>query len=1137
MQRTAEGLLLSATDLARGLACRHATELERALAEGRRAGPTGFDPQLALLQARGLAHEQAYLEHLRQHGLEVVELGDEADSANLLGVLRRGAGAVVQAPLAAGRWRGRADVLLRVEEPSALGAFSYEAVETKLAQRTRGGTVLQLALYSDLLGELLGREPERMHVVRPENDFALESFRVADFRAYYRFVRGRFEAIVAAPPTETYPRPVAHCDVCRWWQDCDRRRHQDDHLCLVAGLRANQIDELERQGFATLEGWAESPTALVETPRRGHRDGYARAHGQARIQLRGRREGAPRHELLPVEPGHGLSALPAPSPGDLFFDFEGDPFVPGGGLEYLLGVVAPDAHGQLEHHAFWALDRKAEKSAFEAFVDFVKARREAWPDLHLYHFSPYEPAALQRLMSRHGTRETEIDDLLRGERFVDLLAVTRRGLRASVERYSLKALEPFSDYVRSVDLPAAGTALRRVAAALTFGTVSELTAADRERVANYNRDDCLSTRALRDWLEERRTELVASGAALERPPLEQGAASAEVAERDAQVQEVFAALVAPLPADRGEWGPAEHARWLLAHLLGYLRREDKCAWWDFFRLHDLDFEEQLAERKTVAGLEFVGEVAGGTAQCPVHRYRFPPQEVAVDEGDPLHEVGGESVGSAHALDRVRGLLDIKKAKAARAVHPAAVLVFERVQPQPIDEALLALGRFVAEHGFEGTGPFRAARDLLLRYGPRRRETGPLRAADESSLEAARRLVLALDGGVLALQGPPGSGKTYTGARLIVELAKQGRRVGVTAVSHKVIRNLLEAALEAAREDGFELAAVAKVSEKSSAVTEGLTEATSLDVQAELAAGKIVGGTTWLWAREEWAEALNVLFVDEAGQQSLAHALAAARSARNLVLLGDPQQLEQPQRGAHPEGAEVAALVHWLDGHPTMPLDRGLFLDVTWRLAPRICAFTSELFYEGRLQPRPELASQRLTGPPPYAGSGLFFVPVAHTGNSSHAPEEVEEIAQLVATLCAPGVTWADAQGAVRPVTLEDVLVVAPYNAQVQALLGRLPAGARVGTVDKFQGQEAPVVIYSLTSSSAEDAPRGKSFLYNPNRLNVATSRARAACFVVGAPRLFEPECHTPEEMRWVNAFCRLRELAVELPPPGHRSEP
>jgi uncharacterized protein len=259
--------------------------------------------------------------------------------------------------------------------------------------------------------------------------------------------------------------------------------------------------------------------------------------------------------------------------------------------------------------------------------------------------------------------------------------------------------------------------------------------------------------------------------------------------------------------------------------------------------------------------------------------------------------------------------------------------------------------------------------------------------------------------------------------------------------------------------------------------------------------------------------------------SLANVLAVAQSARSLVLLGDPQQLEQPQRGSHPDGTDVSALEHLLGEHLTLPPDRGVFLGTTWRLHPAICAFTSELFYEGRLRSFETLRRQEILGDTAFGGAGLWHVPVEHEGNQNASHEEVDAVASLVAELTDGGTSWRDKEGVVRRVDLRDILVVAPYNAQVAALLERLPSGARVGTVDKFQGQEAPIVIYSMATSSPEEAPRGMEFLYSLSRLNVATSRARCACILVANPRLFEPECRTPRQMKLANAFCRYLEMA------------
>ena len=381
-----------------------------------------------------------------------------------------------------------------------------------------------------------------------------------------------------------------------------------------------------------------------------------------------------------------------------------------------------------------------------------------------------------------------------------------------------------------------------------------------------------------------------------------------------------------------------------------------------------------------------------------------------------------------------------------------------------------------------------------------------------------RIGLGLDGQVLAVQGPPGTGKTYAAAKLIRALLDAGKRVGVTALSHAVIRHVLE---------GVDRPALHKVSELPDEPPQGLVRLTTDNDAARdaLLSGEcsLVGGTAWLWAREDMREAVDVLVVDEAGQFSLANAVAAAPAAKSLVLLGDPQQLTQPTQATHPYGAGISALEHLIGEHDTVPADRGVFLGTTFRMHPDVTAFVSELSYEGRLDSAPGRERQAISGEGPLSGAGLRWTPVAHDGCSADSDEEAAAVASLAKDLLTR--SWTDEAGVERAMTEEDILVVAPFNAQVARLRAALPDGIRVGTVDKFQGQQAPVVVYSMASSSAADAPRGVEFLFDLHRFNVAISRAKALSIVVASPALLDAEVHTPEQLRAVNALCRYADEA------------
>ena len=1149
MQHESEGVRLSASDLANHLACRHLTCLDLNQALGRIPGPPRYDWQLAELETmreRGFQHEHAYIEELCRADLSM-EQAPRSRTATAQ-AMRRGADIIVQAALGSGRWSGRADILRRVEGRSQLGDWVYEVVDTKLSRETKAGTILQLCLYSDMVKEIQGTLPKRMHVVSPGTDpmqpFVAEIFRVQDYLAYYRLMRRKIEQAVEtdieADTPGTYPEPVPHCDICRWQIPCRGRRREDDHLSLVASLGRLHQRQIRDWSIDTLTAFAELPIPIPYRPRRGSIKVYETGREQARVQLEGRRQEAPRYELLQREGGRGLALLPAPSPGDIFFDLEGARFVGAQGFEYLFGWAEQDIAGHVQYHATWAFEPGAEhesfavqeRRVFEEFVDTVMVRWREHERLHIYHFAPYEPSALKRLMGRFATRGAELDRMLRAKLFVDLHTITRQALRASVEQYSLKDLEPFHDFTRDVELRQANDNRHRMERLLETGRRAEVTEEMRRIVEGYNRDDCVSTMRLRDWLEHIRGDLVKRGEEIPRPELTRGDPSEEVAEREAQVDALRTRLLEHIPDDDGERTPEQQAQWLLAYLLDWHRREAKSLWWEFFCLAEMPPDELQQEDKGLVGLKFAKRI-GGTKVAPVDRYKYDEQDTTILKGNKLYLPGEErKLGIVEHIDPIARMIEVKKRKDTADLHPEAL--YARSKPIPsitLEKSLSRLGKWVADNGIDTTGDHRAARDLLLAHSPRhcsgKEQTDPLRKANESAAEAAERLVLELDGGVLPIQGPPGTGKTHTGGRMICALIRAGKKVGITANSHSVIRNLIDAAVKAADREDLDLRCIQKISEMPEGEEWPVKQTKrNQDVLTALSRGEaqVGAGTAWLWSRAEFQSSVDVLFIDEAGQMSLANTLAVAQSADSLVLLGDPQQLDQPLQGSHPDGTDASALGHLLGEHQTMPEEKGLFLDETWRLHPSISRFTSELFYDNSLRARPGLDRQLLSGAGDLDGHGLRFLPVEHDGNQSASTEEADQVAILVHRLLGGGVSWTDHEGQPQVLSQNDILIVAPYNAHLAELRRRLP-DARIGTVDKFQGQEAPVVIYSMATSSAEDAPRGMEFLFNLNRLNVATSRARCVTILVCSPMLLEPDCQTPRQMRLANALCRYREMA------------
>jgi uncharacterized protein len=837
MMRTGETALLSASDLVGYLNCRHLTDLDVAVAAGRMHKPAAWDPLLEVLWQRGQLHERDYVKRLRDAGFTVLE------------AMRAGAEVIVQGAFLQQPWSGRTDILRRVRTPSVLGEWSYEVIDTKLARETKGGTVLQLCLYSDLLSVVQGRVPDYMHVVTPSSDFQPQTYRTAAFTAYYRRVKRGLEQSVNKHDSsefKTYPDPQDHCDICRWRVPCDERRRRDDHLCLVAGITKVQIAELKRHQVTTLAALANLPRPFPWKPERGSPQAYERSREQAKVQLLGRVTQQPFYETLPPAPGAGLARLPAPSAGDLFLDLEADPFVGENGLEYLFGYVSSSEQDELSYVADWALTAEEEKRAFERFIDFVMARWGRYRDLHIYHYSPYEPAALKRLMGRYATREDELDRMLRGQLFVDLHAIARQSIRASVESYTLKNLEPFYGYQRSTLLLDARRALARLQASLELNDPAGFTDEVRSVVQDYNRDDCVSTLRLRDWLEGIRATLIKQGASIARPASASPEPPEVLSERQLKVAALAERLTADVPAALAERTAEQQARWILAQTLDWHRRENKSVFWELYRLSDLPTEDLADERAALCGLTFVASV-GGTARAPVHRYSFPPQETEIRGGETLYAAGGANFGKAEAISLEQRTIDIKKRLDTATTHAEAVFAHDSFPTDILADALLRIGEHIAEHAMTGTGCYRAARDLLMRRPPDIRGQ-PVRIPGETALASALRIASQLTGGVLPIQGPPGAGKTYTASQMICALVASGARVGITANSHKVIRNLLDKVVEVANGQGIQVRCIQKVSDK----TEDSDSIRCVKKNEEVFTGlrgsvNVAAGTAWLWA--------------------------------------------------------------------------------------------------------------------------------------------------------------------------------------------------------------------------------------------------------------------------------------------------
>lgn len=1132
-------VVYAASDLNDYLACPHRVALNlRALVSG--GAPLDEDPTLALITRLGREHELRVLESMERDGVSVARVPEGDDTlrglldavAATADAMAAGVEAIYQASFLDTGWTGRADFLLRTDVPSDLGPWSYDVADTKLAIREKPQFLVQLCMYADLVAAVQGVLPRRVRALFGDGTRA--EYDPRHYVAYVRAAKRRFTAAVDALDAAAVPERVSACEQCAWAARCDGERRRVDHLSLVAGMRRDQTKRLVASGIATLARLATAPADA--RPARIAAQTFANLQRQATLQLHQRTTGALRYELLAPREARGFAALPQPADGDVYFDMEGDPLYEAGkGLEYLFGAFVPDAAEQ-PYRAFWGENRDAERRAFETFVDWLVRHRAVHPHAHVYHYASYEKTALRRLAMRHGSREDEVDELLRGEVLVDLYGVVKGALAQSQEGYSIKKLESFYGFARSAEVRKGDQSI------VAFEEyLRDRDPATRDDIVRYNEEDCVSTHRLHAWLLRLRDEARAEFEdelpfRAQRDPRERTAEEiAADAARDALQRRLL------------DGTPPESPRALLAHLLAYHRREDKPVWWALF-----DRYEHAAD------LSFVdddGDALGGLEPCaehppeepqrrnarPTYTYRFPVQQHKVGLGGFLDPDRRDAPAlEVVALDEDAQLVQLKKWPATP--HPRALVPGGPIQTGAQRTAL----RRLADAELDGTlrTRYSAAWDILHRTPPR--ITGLL---DGARVQPAMRpgaeaidpadvadLARRLDRSALVVQGPPGSGKTYVGAHVVAALLAAGKRVGVTSTSHRAINNLLHAIEDAVAERGTAFRGVKKCDKTNAdspfASKRARSFVESVEKNAPFAEYDLVAGTAWLFAREDLAP-VDYLVIDEAGQVALADALAMATNADNVILLGDPLQLAHVSQGTHPEGSGASVLEHLLGEFDTIPEDRGVFLDRTFRMHPALCEFVSTMVYHGRLCSAASCAAQRIDAPW-FAGAGLRYYPVEHDANTQSSEEEANAVEAIVGGLV--GGTFTDRHGVARTLGVADVLVVSPYNAQVRLLKRRLRArfgdAVRVGTVDKFQGQEAAAVIYSLATSSADDAPRGADFLFEENRFNVAISRGRALAVLVCSPRLLETRCSTVEQLRAVAAFCAFAEAAGSEPLPG-----
>lgn len=1103
------------------------------------------DPEDALmsrLAQKGYEHEDLQESAFLNSGKQVVKITSKGQQAldDTVQAMNDGVDVIVQAYLQLDQFSGYADFLVKVPGASNLGDYHYEVWDTKLAGSVKPKFLMQLCCYAEMLQVIQGVLPKTITVALGNNE--KETFETVLYFAYYQQLKKQFLAAQSNFDPNSRPDPFDSYSYLNWSQYASRLLEESDHVSLVANIRRSQVQKLEKAGITTLSQLATS--SLTEVPKLS-REVFTRLKKQAKLQIDSHGLEQPKYEVLTENFEQdsnaeltGLSSLPPHSPYDVFFDIEGFPLVEGG-LEYLWGATYYESDGARTFRDFWAHNEDEEKKAFEGFIKWVYKRWRKDPSMHIYHYASYEVSACRRLMGRYGVCEQEVDDLLRNQVFVDLYKVVKNGLIIGEPKYSIKNVEHLYRPKRDTEVGTGGDSV------VVYDQWRELNALGEEGytwrdskilkdIRDYNIDDCDSTEELTQWLRKRQKEhgIIYTGS----HELKEQNVPEEVIEKNQLSERLLAKAQHDSSLSSEEKRLTENMAWFLE----FHRRNNKPVYWRLFDRLGLTDEELEEDMDCLAACVRTGaEPVKPTprARNLAYEYRFDPDQefkgvssryyvlgLTAESGKPVTVAYVESLS-----DLENGLISLQSSK--ELPNHITLIPDQIVSAKVIEDALNDMVKEFDAGGFRSN--YSAIHDYLLRRTPRirGRQDGPIVTADDlngrlsQTIDAIKRL----DNSYLPIQGPPGAGKTHTGKKAIAELLKSGKRVGIASNSHKAITNLLMATLEECDEQGITASFVSTdKSDAENMAEQGVVIVDNNSIINHIHKPCLVGTTAWGFAREELINQFDYLFIDEAGQVSVANLIAMSRSSKNLVILGDQMQLGQPTEGVHPGESGLSVLDYLMHGKATIDASMGVFLGTTFRMHSQINSFISPYIYEGKLTSDAENDKRVISKPSHYTGiinkeAGIQFIPVVHEGNTQGSDEEVDVIEQVVKDLV--GRDYFDGKG-FRQLSIEDILFVAPYNMQVRKLKMKLGEEAKVGSIDKFQGQEAPVVILSMCTSDPNESPRGLEFIFDKNRLNVAISRAQSLVVVVGSPLLAIASVGRVDQLERVNLFSALSQYSV-----------
>ena len=1065
---------------------------------------------------KGNLHEDEYYKLLKNKYSKVIDIkklniSSEEKYQKTIESMKAGFDIIRGGYLKDDKWSGEFDFLQKSEKyKSNLGEYSYEVIDTKNTSGVKTDHIIQVGMYSYLLEKIQGLTPRSFFILL--KDLKKEEIKVSQVNEFFLENKSQYELFIKNDLNKTKPEKCDHCQICDWQEVCENEWKVKRHLNQVGGNNKNYIKKFKKNNINTIDDLAKIDVKKkIENLKE---EVLQKLKKQAELQLIYEKTGKPCLEIITknISEPKGFNLLPKPSSVDLFFDLESVPdHIYSGKLEYLFGIYYVEDNKET-YIPFWAHSKDEEKNSLKRFFKLTKDHFKKYPDAKIYHYASYEITALEKLTSFHKVHGIDYDHYLHMGKFVDLFRVTKQAILVSENSYSIKNLEKFYNFERKGDVQKGDKSEQYYIEWMETKNQKLL-----DELQSYNLQDCKSTYELRNWLlsiKPNNTKWLTP--------------SKEIIElRDKEIK--FLDYQEKLEKTKVKDKELIN---ILKDIHGFYNRENKPDWREYFDRKYFSHTELIDDIECIGNMKKVGDITQ-EKRSYVFKYAFEEQEFKLKEGkratiaNNLFPDQTDDAGAIVELNHEKKYIKLKRG--TKAGHLPDQL---SIGPgSPFDPSKLELSTYnFIDSVLDQTGEFQSLRRLLQKENPKIKgiKKGEKILKTNNFFEEIPNIISNLDNSYIYLQGPPGTGKTTQAANAIVELIKKNKKVAITANSHKVIHNLIEKVeitatekkvnfkgLKAGRTNDVDTVYNGKFVVTSSRDTDfiyGVKDKTTL----------LFAGTKYHLSNGYYDSKIDYLFIDEAGQISVADLIVLGQIAKNIVLIGDQNQLGQPTKGSHPGLSGKSILEFLLEGQDTISEDKGIFLNKTYRLHPKINEFTSSSFYENRLITDEQTKNRKILFKDKgfFSESGIYYLDMNHEDNIQTSQEECDEIKKIVDGFI--GQDYFDGKKN-RKITIKDILIISPYNAQVNLIGFNLKnKEARVGTIDKFQGQEAPITIISMTSSDPENLPRNKEFFFSRNRLNVAISRAQCISIILFNSNLLKFAPKTVDHVKLINNFYKIK---------------